>query len=103
MADAAKAVLKETLEDVSEVDKAAKWLRKIGEKIWKNEISRGFMKDTALKRFIIENDIPDFTMAFESIRDLKDLAQCLDVGLKRTNLHPAALERSVKLKIDLIF
>ena len=99
MADAAKAVLKETLDEVSEVDKAAKWLRKIGEKMWKNEISRGFLKDTSLKRFEIEKDIHDFTMAFESIRDLKELAQCLDIGLKRTNLHPAALERSANALI----
>ena len=94
LSDAVRTVLRETMpEEASEADLSAKWLRKIGEKMWSSQISRSFMKD-AIKRFEIEKDISDFTMAFENIRDLKDLAKNLDTHLTNARID-RAIERYV--------
>ena len=67
MSDAVRTVCQREMDEGRlEADESARWLRRVGEKMWSNRTGREFLTE-GIKRFLIDQDIDWFIQCFESI------------------------------------
>ena len=67
MSDAVRTVCQREMDEVRlEADESARWLRRVGEKMWSSRTGREFLTE-GIKRFLIDQDIRRFIQCFESI------------------------------------